>query len=138
MTISPGGGADGALLHRMVRVMYPHAQFGDAPYERTCDAVREAANESVAQALMFAEGLRALGASGFADMADDAALAHLKSIEQTPFFQSVRGTAVVALYNDAEVWEHLGYEGPSFDKGGYIHRGFDDLDWLPEPPITEL
>jgi hypothetical protein len=24
-------------------------------------------------------------------------------------------------------------EGPSFDKGGYLHRGFNDLDWLPDP-----
>jgi hypothetical protein len=26
----------------------------------------------------------------------------------------------------------LGYEGPSFDKGGYLERGFNDLDWLPD------
>jgi hypothetical protein len=32
----------------------------------------------------------------------------------------------------------LGYEGPSFDKGGYLNRGFNDLDWLPDPRITEL
>ena len=31
----------------------------------------------------------------------------------------------------------LGYEGASFDKGGYINRGFNDLDWLPEPRIEE-
>ena len=47
------------------------------------------------------------------------------------------GVAVVALYDDREVWELLGYEGPSFDQGGYLNRGFDDLDWLPEPRITE-
>jgi hypothetical protein len=44
---------------------------------------------------------------------------------------------VVALYNDHEVWELLGYEGPSFDQGGYLNRGFDDLDWLPDPRIEE-
>ena len=31
----------------------------------------------------------------------------------------------------------LGYEGTSFDKGGYVNRGFNDLDWLPEPRIEE-
>ena len=50
-----------------------------------------------------------------------------------PFFKLVHATTVVALYDDHEVWELLGYEGPSFDKGGYLHRGFDDLDWLPRP-----
>ncbi len=44
---------------------------------------------------------------------------------------------MVALYDDKEVWEILGYEGASYDKGGYLHRGFDDLDWLPAARITE-
>ena len=41
------------------------------------------------------------------------------------------------LYDDPEVWAALGCEGSSFDKGGYINRGFNDLDWLPEPRIEE-
>jgi hypothetical protein len=49
------------------------------------------------------------------------------------FFELVRTTAVVEVYTDRETWDLLGYEGPSFAKGGYIERGFDDLDWLPEP-----
>ena len=44
---------------------------------------------------------------------------------------------MVTLYNDKEVWDVLGYEGASFDKGGYVNRGFNDLDWLPEPRIEE-
>jgi hypothetical protein len=32
----------------------------------------------------------------------------------------------------------MGYPGPSFADGGYIHRGFNDLSWLPEPQIDEL
>jgi hypothetical protein len=35
------------------------------------------------------------------------------------------------------VWAALGYEGSSYDKGGYINRGFNDLNWLPEPRIEE-
>jgi hypothetical protein len=26
----------------------------------------------------------------------------------------------------------LGYEGPSFARGGYINRGAGEIDWLPE------
>jgi hypothetical protein len=26
----------------------------------------------------------------------------------------------------------LGYEGPSFERGGYLNRGAGDIDWLPE------
>jgi hypothetical protein len=43
---------------------------------------------------------------------------------------------ITSLYDDREVWSLLGYEGPSFAQGGYLKRGFDDLDWLPDPPLT--
>lgn len=137
--VSVGTGEDNkALLLRMVRVMFPHSSIGDAPYERTCDAIRTAAGKTVGQALMFSEGMQDLKAAEFAKMNGVDALAHLKSIESTPFFQLVRGTSVVSFYSDHEVWEILGYEGPSYDQGGYINRGFNDLDWLPDPRIVEL
>jgi hypothetical protein len=28
------------------------------------------------------------------------------------------------------MWKVLGYEGESASKGGYINRGFNDIDWL--------
>jgi hypothetical protein len=59
----------------------------------------------------------------------------LRGADGTPFLTAIVDSVVVTLYSDPEVWELLGYEGPSFDKGGYIHRGFDDLDWLPDPRI---
>ena len=46
---------------------------------------------------------------------------------------TVKGDAVVSLYNNKLVWRHFGYEGASAPLGGYINRGFDDLTWLPEP-----
>jgi len=54
----------------------------------------------------------------------------LQQIEATPFFQSIRGGLVVSLYNQPEVWPIFGYEGESFSKGGYIARGFNDIEWL--------
>lgn len=130
--------ADRRLLVRMIRVMYPHARFGDGPYERTADAVFAEANKSPAQKIAFAEGLEGLRAGSFEDLDDAVAVEHLKGIEGSPFFATVRGNAVVAFYNDKEVWDALGYEGPSFDQGGYVGRGFNDLDWLPDPRITEF
>lgn len=127
-----------ARLMRMVKVAFPHKQFPDSCYQRNCDAIMGAANASPAQAVMFASGMADLKDSGFDGMDDAAALAHLQSIEGTAFFQLVRGTSITTLYNDHEVWEILGYEGASFDQGGYIDRGFNDLDWLPDPRITEL
>ena len=45
----------------------------------------------------------------------------------------MRSTAVVEIYSDPNTWKLLGYEGPSFAQGGYIDRGFNDLEWLPDP-----
>ena len=56
----------------------------------------------------------------------------LQQIEQTPFFQKVRGDLVVSLYNQKELWPKFGYEGSSAEFGGYITRGFADIDWLPK------
>ena len=42
----------------------------------------------------------------------------------------MRGDCVTGIYNNPEVWKVLGYEGPSAELGGYINRGFSDIDWL--------
>ena len=69
----------------------------------------------------------------FAELSADEQLEMLKAIEGSDFFELVRSTAVAQVYSDQRTWQLVGYEGPSFDKGGYINRGFNDLDWLPDP-----
>jgi hypothetical protein len=56
----------------------------------------------------------------------------LQGLEQSDFFQKVRGDLVVSLYNQKELWPKFGYEGSSAEYGGYIDRGFADIDWLPK------
>ena len=56
----------------------------------------------------------------------------LQGIEQTDFFKKMRGDLVVSLYNQKELWPKFGYEGSSAEHGGYIKRGFADIDWLPK------
>jgi hypothetical protein len=125
------------VLFRLIRVAYPHDRFPDAPYERTAKQVESAAQESDADFRALVEGLDALDAQGFLDQDEAAATAALRAVDQETFFRQLHATTVVALYDDREVWDLLGYEGPSFDKGGYVDRGFVDLDWLPDPRITE-
>ena len=59
-------------------------------------------------------------------------VALLQQIEPTAFFQKVRGDLIVSLYNQKELWPKFGYEGSSAEHGGYIKRGFADIDWLPK------
>jgi hypothetical protein len=127
-------------LVRLLRAAYPHPRFPDGPYRRTADKILAEVDASLWHRLVLTEGLGTLDAKAggsFAELDDDAALAMLQELEDAEFFRFVRGVAVVTLYDDAEVHELLGYEGPSFEKGGYLHRGFDDLDWLPTPRIEE-
>ena len=59
-------------------------------------------------------------------------VALLQGIEKGALFTKLRGDLLVTLYNNKEVWPKFGYEGSSADKGGYINRGFNDIDWLPQ------
>lgn len=123
-----------SVLIRVIRVAFPHPSFPDAPYERTADTILAEAADSTWFRVAITQGLLTLAhfAGGdFRELNDEDATKVLRRIESTEFFGFVRRTTVLNLYDNEDVWEVLGYEGPSFDKGGYIHRGFDDLDWLP-------
>lgn len=128
------------VLVRVLRLTYPHPTFPDEPYERTADAVLDATAADAALHSTLAQGLDDLDAHAeedFAALDDERGERHLRELADAAWFTGVRATAVVALYDDKQVWELLGYEGASYDLGGYLHRGFDDLDWLPDPRIEE-
>ena len=140
-TVTPGGvSTERAALDRMVRVMFPHPDFPDGPYERTVDAILAAGTEDARTGAQLQQGLRELDRLAdrpFTELDDARALELLRSISGSAFFEVVRSKVILTLYDDREVHRLLGYEGPSFEHGGYLHRGFDDLDWLPEPRIGE-
>jgi hypothetical protein len=116
-----------ATITAVARAMYPHDALGDEVYARVSDKLAEATES----AGMIEEAAAALG--DFAERSPLQQAQALRAIEGSEFFELVRSTAVVEIYSDPRTWAAFGYEGPSFDKGGYLHRGFDDLDWLPEP-----
>ena len=114
--------------------MYPHDALPDDVYARVADKLAEAAREDSGTARMIEDGVSALnGGRPFAELSADERLQMLKGIEGSEFFELVRATAVTEVYSDQRTWKLVGYEGSSFDKGGYINRGFNDLDWLPGP-----
>lgn len=137
-----GDGAEGELsdqqaliLHRLLRVAYPHPSFPDGPYARTAAAIQATDGSAELLPAGLADLDRRAGGD-FCALDDDAATEVVRQIAEGTFFAMVHSTTV-ALYDDHEVWGLLGYEGSSFSKGGYLHRGFDDLDWLPTPRIEE-
>lgn len=122
---------------RVARTMYPHDALPDEAYENVVAAVAAEASANDAVRETIGRGIAALDdPTPFNDLDAAAQLAALRRAEGTPYFDLVRATAVVALYDNPLVWKTFGYEGPSVHLGGYVDRGFDDLDWLPDPPIA--
>jgi hypothetical protein len=139
--VAPGparGGTVGDLAMSTItaaaRTIYPHDALPDDVYARVGEKLAEAAREDPGAARTIEDGVSALnGGRPFTDLSAHGQLEALKGIEDSDFFELVRSTAVVEVYSDERTWQLVGYEGPSFDKGGYIDRGFNDLDWLPDP-----
>jgi len=114
--------------------MYPHDALPDDVYARVSERLAETAREESGTARTIEDGVSALNSGRpFAEFSADEQFEALKGIEGSEFFELVRSTAVAEVYSDQRTWQLVGYEGPSFDKGGYVKRGFNDLDWLPDP-----
>lgn len=131
--------ARGVLVH-IIRAAFPHEAIPLGPYERMADRIIEMADESTWFRIKLLQGVQTLNdlaGGAFAQLGLEDAGKVLLHVEKTDFFGFIRRSTVLEMYEDEEVWEVLGYEGPSFDQGGYLHRGFDDLDWLPDPRIDE-
>lgn len=121
---------------RVSRAMYPHATLPDAAYDPVVDQIEADARASAAVRTTIEQGIAELDApTPFKELEAVAQLAALERTEGSDYFDLVRSTTVVALYDNPLVWKAFGYEGPSVHLGGYINRGFDDLDWLPDPPV---
>ena len=127
-------------LVKMARDIYPHDILVDSYYITAIKPWDGKAAKDPAIKAMLEDGVRRLDQ----DAHDRHKLAYvqvpweadrvvvLQGIEQTDFFKKIRSDLVVSLYNQEELWPKFGYEGSSAEHGGYINRGFNDVDWLPK------
>jgi hypothetical protein len=123
-----------ATITAAARTMYPHDALPDEVYGRVGEKLAKAAREDSGAARTIEDGVAARNnGRPFAGLQADEQFEALKEIEGSDFFELVRSTAVTQVYSDQRTWKLVGYEGASFDKGGYIDRGFNDLAWLPDP-----
>jgi hypothetical protein len=127
-------------LLKVARDIYPHDILGDSYYITAITPWDDKAAKDPAVKALISDGVARLDQNAhdrhkvpYGEVpweADRVVL--LKEIEQSDFFQKVRGDLIVSLYNQKEVWPRFGYEGSSAEQGGYINRGFADIDWLPK------
>ena len=122
-----------ATLIQMARDIYPHDRVADEYY-----AAAVKGYDNADQAEMIENGIAALNAAaqgkGHASYVgagwERDRVDLLRAMEDSSFFQTIRGGLVTGLYNQKAVWPLFGYEGESYSKGGYIDRGFDDINWI--------
>lgn len=122
-----------ATLLQMARDIYPHDHVADEFY-----AVAVKGYDTAEAAPMIEAGISLLDASaqtrGFASYLGTGwerdRVDMLRAVENSVFFQTIRGGLVTGLYNQKAVWPLFGYEGESYSQGGYIDRGFNDINWL--------
>ena len=128
--------AEGTTLMKMGRVLFPHAKLPDAVYALLAKDLDAGATSDAKTTTLLRDGIVNLDKAAGGNFAKAPAakqLAAVKSLEGTPFFAAVRGKCVTSLYDNDMAFTAFGYPGSSWEKGGYITRGFQDLKWLPTP-----
>jgi hypothetical protein len=127
-------------LLKMTRQLFPHDKVEDKFYAVVVKALDDDASANADTAKQLKAGvanLDKLARGDWSELSNDKRGVILKKIESTAFFQQVKSKCVTGIYNNKDLWDHFGYEGSSAEHGGYINRGFDDLDWLPNPPESD-
>jgi hypothetical protein len=126
-------------LLRIARDTYPHeALLDDKPYETVVDSLLAEAHGDAKVAAIVADGLAELQKHAqatfncsYVDVKDaDEREALLRTIQMSELFQKLRGALLMGIYNNKALWPQFGYDGSSWEEGGFINRGFDKIDWF--------
>jgi hypothetical protein len=120
-------------LVSIYRIMFPHSGVPDEFYEHVVRKLDDKAAQDRDLPSFLSEGVESLNrqtGSTWTGLSEEAKLEALKRAEQTPFFQRLRSDFLVYFYSNPAIWPRFGYEGPSNDQGGYLDRGFNDIDWI--------
>lgn len=112
-------------LTRVARLIYPHDALEDAVYAGIVGTLLDDQQSET----VLRRGVASL--DGFLELSEEVQLRKLQSIDESEFFEAVREPLMWTLYNSQALWDLIGYPGASFPFGGYINRGFNDIDWLP-------
>ena len=132
------GPHDLAVLERLAWLLFPVPGLDADPYQRVAAGIADAVADVVQvqqlpQLVLVRSGIEQLDTAAggnFLDLAESQQVEQLQQIEPGAFFQFVYTATRSRLFDDREVWALLGYEGSSLEKGGYLNRGLNDIDWL--------
>jgi hypothetical protein len=119
----------------MARLLYPHDAIADDVYAEVIDDILTAAAADSSLSKSLADTVTALNAAQRGDWfeaGEGEQIAAMQALEGEAFFAAILGNVQARFYSHPRIWEHIKYPGSSVEFGGYVDRGFDDIDWLPE------
>jgi len=123
------GDSDLELLASVAYDLFPFPALDATLYIRVGERLLQGGNPAVADGLLQ---LRTAAAGVPWKQLDEARrVAVLTDAQTTPFFAALRAATLEVLYRSPEVFAMVGYGGSAIEQGGYINRGFDEIDWLP-------
>lgn len=128
---------EAATLERMAWLLFPFPELGRGPYRRLMEGLQAAVSEDPAQSELVKAGILALdqlAGGAFVGLEESRQVELLREIEQGGFFGFTLEGTRSRLFRDRALWDLVGYEGSSLEFGGYLNRGLNDIDWLPEGP----
>jgi len=123
-----------AAMGRLAQLLFPHDGLADGVYGEVVGEVLAwtAADPSTDGLLVVAEeALNAAQDQDWIELSESEQLAVITALQNEAFVAGIREMVRFRLYNHPGLWKHINYPGSSKEHGGYINRGFNDIDWLP-------
>ena len=126
-----------ATALRAARAMFPHDALPDEAYEKVVEQLEADASGDSGIAATLEQGVAGLDAQQrFASSTPTRSSRRWARARGPTSSSCSRPPRSSSSTTTRYVWKAFGYEGPSTHLGGYVDRGFDDLDWLPDPPTA--
>ncbi|HTS52551.1 MAG TPA: twin-arginine translocation signal domain-containing protein [Burkholderiales bacterium] len=130
--LSALNGTQAKEMLAMTRQLFPHDKLGDEYYWVVVESIDKEMAGSPELKTRIQDGLAQLNEAAGGDFSAvdaDKQLEAMTKLESTPFFSDMLNKTQFYFYNNKTVWPKFGYEGSSWEKGGYINRGFNDVRW---------
>ena len=124
--------ADNPNLQLLAGVAYdilPYAELPPELYGKAAQQILDLKDDHVVAGL---DKLRAASHNAkWKDVPEAERVAILTAVHDSPFFSVIRAKTLQVLLRDPATFAIVGYGGPSIQYGGYLGRGFNDINWLP-------
>ncbi|MBF8269992.1 MAG: Gluconate 2-dehydrogenase subunit 3 [Gammaproteobacteria bacterium] len=130
----PDDGVDAEALATLVHDLFPHEAIAAEVYTGIARMIIAQEQGAAGDLMLLQTGLRQLneqaGGQEWRSLDASQRLQALNKIADTEFFKTVLPRSRALLYLRPEIWQLVGYGGNALQQGGYLTRGFDDIDWL--------